>query len=632
MILLLGFGLRAAQSGSLGIQADEGVHWIVARQVAAGELIYADFFENRTPLVMWLTAVLFRLGDAHWWWGRWLSLAASVLSLASLITLARLVMQQVAGRSGRGTAVLAATLFALAPLPIFWSRYGMLEPVATLLSLLSLTCLLMGAKNGRWQWWLASGGLTAAAFLAKQSSIVLLPVAVLYVAGLGWELRADGGRVTRAAVGWLTGLGVVAAAVWLTFRFQGALEPFQTYLSGADRLAPLDNLADKIGLLAGWLVKRPFGLGAILGIGVMLAVPWLRVGERRRWSPLWLLLLWSGAEIGALFLPPEMAFGWGGFSHYVLSAAAALSLVTAVGVSLLWDSRWRWVSLLLGAAVLAVSGAGLAADLGEVIRPLSYPQPTQQAERQIGQAVQLLTEPHEPVLVWGNAALYGWAERPLASPFFHYPSYFNQSALLPEVETAWESTLADPNTAVLLISRMHLKDRLTPRLQAAVQRDWTPVHLFSYPYQRDIFLYLPNEAAVEGGLAAPVLFEQSILLTAVVGYQLDPHNWLVQLEWQTSAPISASLTAFTHLLLPDGSLAAQHDGVPVAGFRPTTSWGTGERIIDWHWIESPTPLTADQLQLSVGLYDPETAVRLQRIEDNEMIGDALLVPWREIAR
>ena len=58
------------------------------------------------------------------------------------------------------------------------------------------------------------------------------------------------------------------------------------------------------------------------------------------------------------------------------------------------------------------------------------------------------------------------------------------------------------------------------------------------------------------------------------------------------------------------SRLAQADGIPLGGFRPTTSWRVGEALVDRHSIELPSDLPAGEFVLWVGLYDPNTGQRM----------------------
>ncbi len=66
---------------------------------------------------------------------------------------------------------------------------------------------------------------------------------------------------------------------------------------------------------------------------------------------------------------------------------------------------------------------------------------------------------------------------------------------------------------------------------------------------------------------------------------------------------SADYVVFTHLLQPGTSqIVAQHDGRPVAGTRPTTSWLPGEVIVDTHELVFADVGYSGPAELEVGLY------------------------------
>jgi hypothetical protein len=83
----------------------------------------------------------------------------------------------------------------------------------------------------------------------------------------------------------------------------------------------------------------------------------------------------------------------------------------------------------------------------------------------------------------------------------------------------------------------------------------------------------------------------------------------VTLLWQAVNQTAESYTVFVHLLDLDGRLIAQHDGVPLFGTRPTTSWVPGERLLDLHEFAVPLDITNREGMLVVGLYNSETLER-----------------------
>jgi len=83
----------------------------------------------------------------------------------------------------------------------------------------------------------------------------------------------------------------------------------------------------------------------------------------------------------------------------------------------------------------------------------------------------------------------------------------------------------------------------------------------------------------------------------------------VTLIWSALEGTSRNYTVFVHLLDENGVLLAQHDGVPVKGTRPTTTWQASEQFLDLHELIVPEVVSRGG-RLVVGLYDTETLERL----------------------
>jgi hypothetical protein len=76
----------------------------------------------------------------------------------------------------------------------------------------------------------------------------------------------------------------------------------------------------------------------------------------------------------------------------------------------------------------------------------------------------------------------------------------------------------------------------------------------------------------------------------------------VTLYWLALRPLAENYKAFVHLLGPDGTVLAQHDGDPVGDFTPTTRWQPGEILRDRHTIPLPVDLPPGDYRLLAGLY------------------------------
>jgi len=93
-------------------------------------------------------------------------------------------------------------------------------------------------------------------------------------------------------------------------------------------------------------------------------------------------------------------------------------------------------------------------------------------------------------------------------------------------------------------------------------------------------------------------------------------------------PLTTSYTVFTHLLSEDGRLIGQHDGIPVGGERPTTSWVSGEVIVDVHEMEFKDLSYRGRTLIEVGLYKSLTMERVLT-EDGR---DHIILPTEIVVR
>lgn len=609
VIILLALAIRASGASRLGTQSDEGVHVAVAEWLADGDMVYRDLFENRTPAVEVILAAAFRLAGPSVLLGRAMTLAVVTLTVAALITIGRLAQRL--ARPGRGRRpwqqVMAGwasgLLFGLAPLAVFWSRYTMLENWQTAAAALAIATGLLAVVRGRIRWWLASGLLAGAAVLSKQSGLVVAGVLVLYLLII-WL----GGRQLepkRALFLWLAGFVSLLAAfvIWLAWR--GALSDFFHFLSAADRMAPLTGLAAKMREAGSWIIRRPAIVLALTG-----SVAVLRSGRRAAWLP----LIWAAAETVALFGPEALDLGWGGFSHYALPALAAISVVAGLGLAQL--ARWlaagadRQKMAAAGLLALALATAGgWFADLKFAATQQEYPGPNFDDEKRIGQVAAELTGETEPILVLGNSIIYHWAERNAPNRFFQLPAYLPESRHWPEVEAGLLNALGEGGVRTALISRRHLEGRLSGAMLDALQTRWAPAALFSYPYQGDMFLYLPRGDQPDLSGEPLARFDAGIDLREIAVRVVGEQDIQVRLWWSAVERPGKDWTVFVHLFDSEGRFLAQHDGVPGVGFRPASSWNPGDVVEDGHWLFLPGAASIEGLQLAIGLYDPATGQR-----------------------
>ncbi len=83
----------------------------------------------------------------------------------------------------------------------------------------------------------------------------------------------------------------------------------------------------------------------------------------------------------------------------------------------------------------------------------------------------------------------------------------------------------------------------------------------------------------------------------------------VELLWRVDAP-AGDLRGFVQLLGPDGRLAAAQDGIPGAGYAPSAGWAVGATISDRRGLLMPADLAAGEYHLIAGLYNAASGQRL----------------------
>lgn len=99
-----------------------------------------------------------------------------------------------------------------------------------------------------------------------------------------------------------------------------------------------------------------------------------------------------------------------------------------------------------------------------------------------------------------------------------------------------------------------------------------------------------------------ITFNETITLA---GYHLErgENNLIVELYWQSSAPIPEDYGVFVHVGELNSPPIAQSSRAPANWLRPTTTWRAGEIVADRHEIELPPLQTEANLVVSVGIFN-----------------------------
>jgi hypothetical protein len=124
----------------------------------------------------------------------------------------------------------------------------------------------------------------------------------------------------------------------------------------------------------------------------------------------------------------------------------------------------------------------------------------------------------------------------------------------------------------------------------------------------------PDELAANGpALAAGFRLGEHIYLQdgRMSAAMLIPGDTLtVALWWRSDGKEEGNYKVFCHIISEDGTIIAQEDGIPIDGVRPTAGWRANEIIEDGYKITLGTDVATGIYLLGVGMYDPDSMIRL----------------------
>jgi hypothetical protein len=97
-----------------------------------------------------------------------------------------------------------------------------------------------------------------------------------------------------------------------------------------------------------------------------------------------------------------------------------------------------------------------------------------------------------------------------------------------------------------------------------------------------------------------------------------PPELSVTLYWQALVT-PANLTRFAQFIGPDGQIYGQNDAAPERGQYPTSLWQPGEVVIETVTLPLQPERPAGNYTLHIGLYHPDTGVRLPLISGGDHV-------------
>jgi uncharacterized protein (TIGR03663 family) len=240
---------------------------------------------------------------------------------------------------GRTATAVAAMLMALSPAMVFYSRMYIQEALFACFTLAFVVAVGRIATNGGRAWWILAGVAAGLAVATKETSVIVLPAAVLACA-IAWWSRGSGrprnaltdGRWRAPVLMSLAAAAAVAAAFYSSFFAApaGILEPFRgagTYLArGVDPATHAHPWHYYLRLLA---YTSSGGLKWSEGLVVVLAVlgaatTWRQRDRSRPHTTFWTRYLTCDVAIaGAIFSVIPYKTPWNLLPVYVVAFALA---------------------------------------------------------------------------------------------------------------------------------------------------------------------------------------------------------------------------------------------------------------------------------------------------------------------
>jgi hypothetical protein len=622
-----------------------------------------DVYTKKSPLVVLMMVPLLHLAK----WLPYLEGVRLVLLLGIVFTTATAVLLYRFARElgyGRRSATIALFLFAFATMALPYVRTAWGEPVIAFGLLLAAWAV---ARSGREDRNRPAGSAPAGSLhpafwcglglaLSMGSNAVYVLLAPLFALFICYRPHAPWQQHGRRLLAFVAAPAVVVTGmlVYNLVRFGSGLETGYHFAPGQEGFStPLwwGVLGLTVSPARGFLWYNP---------PVLLAL-WAWPSFHRAARPLSTLLL-------LVVLAHLLIFGawwqwWGGYAwgpRFLLPIVPYLILVALPVVDTAVQGRrmWRLVLLSLGLTGLMVQIAGTAVDFNLYEQqldahwpapagaPLRYHHdpalvfdvgrsPILEHWRQLSQAgylqqrrdgqgrveglveipdaIRRQQQAGDRVLSLVPERLLDWLEEPDLPPVHGLP--YNVSPDDGRARLVFERSLRDARR-VWLVTWYGAGDP-DNWYERDLRREWATV---DEVWADDLRLVLLARPPQRGNWRVATAGFGPIHLA---GYEQQEQDGtlFVTLDWQLDDDVDDDYVTFVHLLDQAGSLVAQQDRPPLAGYLPTSVWSTGERVVD-RFAFPLEALEVSEVRVVVGWYSWPSLERLPvRDENGEAVAD-----------
>jgi uncharacterized protein (TIGR03663 family) len=351
-VALLALAVRLPQLGERPMHTDEAVNAYITGELLGGESFHYDPQDRHGPALFILAKPVAQLCGAK----NFSELTETQLRLTPVLAGSAMILLFGAGVEAFGfiACLVAALLFAFAPLPLYYNRYFIHE---SLFVAATLGLILSGRRTLKTNSIssAAQAGFCAALMLACKETAVLHFLALGLAAAIGWRFHAAG-KMPPART-WLTAALAFLVVGILLFTWGG-----QNWTALADLFRAIPNLAARAGgqghekpfwyygvlLAGGWSGAVILGLVALgmirafrlprqiflAGYALLIIVIYSVIPYKTPWLA---LNLWLPLAIVAGF-----AIEWLWLAAPKFSVRALiLAFIVALGISISHDTRQR---------------------------------------------------------------------------------------------------------------------------------------------------------------------------------------------------------------------------------------------------------------------------------------------------
>ncbi|RPI93066.1 MAG: hypothetical protein EHM39_13125, partial [Chloroflexi bacterium] len=386
------------------IGPDEGAYGYVAREWTGDSLLYRDIPFNRTPAIFLIYKVILAVIGPD---VIAIRLGFAIYNMASLVALFFLSQAMFSQRAA-WISTLAYAISSAAPhVEGFTANAEMFMTLPLILA-------------AYWSWkeqWARAGLAAGLAFLLKNSGLVALPMALVWLVIVRASWR-DGLRLLIAfSIGPLAVAAYGFAIGWHTF-WTNFVEHTLLTNSFLTR-TPLEQISNfvNLGIKTGpaWTILGVFAIVALL----------VSSGRTRSFARLWIISACAG-----------MWMSGGTWNHYFFQLVAPLALLTGPGVLALrhGSRRWLWNALLILAFLNFITWElPLWFVTSQEASSQIYKSPPLQLAPQVASYVAAHTDEHDTIYVaFSQAQIYYLAHRTAqpAQMFWyeinHSPKIFGQ--------------------------------------------------------------------------------------------------------------------------------------------------------------------------------------------------------------